>query len=233
MNTHPFSRTIAAIFSISLLLLWPSCQTQPPSATSDASAEKASNILYSNGKIAESGFYTDSVKTGLWKFWYPSGHQAEEAPFQAGMIEGTHTFWYSGGQKLAEGSSHDGFRAGKWTWWSESGEELLTKTYEPKDSVADAWGSLSTEIINLSKVVAKISFPSHLKRSGDLAPVQVRVLIGTEGQVKKSEITSAPFPEMAKTVSPHIGDLRFTPHISAHRPSQTWVNVPFYFRTLK
>ncbi|TAE49942.1 MAG: hypothetical protein EAZ89_13190 [Bacteroidetes bacterium] len=233
MNKHPLTRTIPAIFSISLLLLWSSCQTQSPPATSDASAEKESSILYSNGKMAESGFYRDSVKTGLWKFWYPSGHQAEEASFKAGNIEGTHTFWYTGGQKLAEGSSSGGFRTGKWTWWSESGKELLSKTYEPEDSVSDAWGSLVTQIINLDKVTAKISFPSHLKRSGDLAPVQVRVLIGTEGQVKKSEITSAPLPEMAKAVSPHISDLRFTPHISAHRPSQTWVNVPFYFRTLK
>lgn len=77
--------------------------------------------FYAGGRLAESRFYSDGVKTGTLRGWWDNGTPRLEYRFVANEYEGLCREWNRNGTLLAERRYHAGYEEGQQTIWYDNG----------------------------------------------------------------------------------------------------------------
>lgn len=85
---------------------------------------------------------------------------------------------------------------------------------------------------NLYEIKRLIGYPKVARDAGIMGTVVIRILVGSQGECKKFEVTRSPHPILTKAVVKYIDRLKFTPYISNKKPVSFWVSVPFFFETI-
>lgn len=79
--------------------------------------------------FTEEGEYSEGLRSGSWKSFYPDGSLAFEGSFREDLPNGPHISYYPNGQKWEQGNWLMGRRNGEWKIWNQDGSLLLSITY--------------------------------------------------------------------------------------------------------
>lgn len=71
----------------------------------------------------------ESIRTGIWTYYYPTGQKQYEGEFHEGDAIGVHSWWHPNGQRMTRGNYHDGRPHGTWTWWYANGQRRIEGRY--------------------------------------------------------------------------------------------------------
>jgi len=88
-------------------------------------------VRHASGPVA-----LDRLRTGTWRFWYPSGQLREEGRYADGHRVGVWTQWHPGGQKASAGQRvwdperGASLREGPWTFWWPNGNVRARGRFE-------------------------------------------------------------------------------------------------------
>ncbi|HVV15714.1 MAG TPA: hypothetical protein VHH90_00820 [Polyangia bacterium] len=111
-------------------------------AARDATGGGARNPIarhYPDGTPRLAGAYdAEGLRTGIWRFWYPSGRPAREIEFAAGVRDRGAREWYESGAPAADGFYAGGVREGRWRFWDPAGHLVREITYAVAGVVSPA-----------------------------------------------------------------------------------------------
>jgi TonB family protein len=85
------------------------------------------------------------------------------------------------------------------------------------------------QCVNLIQVRNSMIYPQAAIEAGIEGKVIVRVLVGTDGKVRRTESISGP-EIFYDEVTQKAKNLEFTPGLMSNKPVNVWVNVPFNFK---
>ena len=84
--------------------------------------------------------------------------------------------------------------------------------------------------LNMNEVVQTIGYPDSAQAKGIEGRVVARILVDTEGNYVKHQITGNSDSLLVTAVEEHIHELTFEPAFNKGEPLLCWINVPFTFR---
>lgn len=93
------------------------------------SGEKEGKWMYDSGDHREEGEYISSMRSGVWKYYYPSGSIAFEGRFIEDNPHGIHIWFWPNGQRKEEGQYAMGRKNGDWKKFQEDGSLYLLINY--------------------------------------------------------------------------------------------------------
>lgn len=95
----------------------------------DGQINGEAKYYYASGKLMETGFFENGLKTGKWIRYNESGLMIGLAAYKAGKKDGTWLVWDDNGKKRFEMTYKDGEKAGTWNQWDEKGDLFASKDY--------------------------------------------------------------------------------------------------------
>jgi len=84
---------------------------------------------YPNGKVLETGSFTQGIKSGLWIRYAQTGAKTAWGAYEAGKKHGNWMVWDESGNKRFDMHYDAGQKAGVWSSWDEKGELIATNSY--------------------------------------------------------------------------------------------------------
>jgi antitoxin component YwqK of YwqJK toxin-antitoxin module len=96
---------------------------------SDGMINGAVTYFFADGKIMETGNYSNNEKDGAWIRWDSEGNKTAEAFFVSGKKNGLWMVWDSKGIKRYEMTYVMGEKTGIWYMWDENGKLIGEKNY--------------------------------------------------------------------------------------------------------
>ncbi|MEM9983766.1 MAG: energy transducer TonB [Bacteroidota bacterium] len=83
--------------------------------------------------------------------------------------------------------------------------------------------------LNMLDIQKAISFPQMARDANIHGTVVFRVLVDKQGNYVEHRTINSAHPLLEKAVTPHLGDLEFSPAIQGGKAIAFWVNIPFTF----
>ncbi len=83
------------------------------------------HAFYADGARWFEGEYAEGKRSGLWRFWYPSGALRSEGTYRADKRHGKSEHFHDGAGKAMAGSCQDGVEVGLWIRWNPSGRKEI------------------------------------------------------------------------------------------------------------
>jgi antitoxin component YwqK of YwqJK toxin-antitoxin module len=157
--------------------------------------------LFSNGKVQAEGQYTDSRRSGLWKFYNTSEKVEQTGSYNNGRPDGQWKWYYDNGAMLREEEYFQGVRDGLSTEYSSAGEIIAQGSYSDGEKNGE-WkfkSGNSTEegkyIIGLKDGIWKSYYPDGtLKFKGNFVqgnPDGKQTLYFENGNIKEEQYYQA------------------------------------------
>jgi len=84
--------------------------TDTESPMEDSATVKGAYEEYDDSVLIARGSFTDSLKDGLWTFWYKNGHLKAEGNYERGVKEGMWVEYYPDGTVMWKGEWENGER---------------------------------------------------------------------------------------------------------------------------
>lgn len=95
----------------------------------EGQAQGAANYFYASGKLMETGFFENGLKSGKWLRYNENGTTVALALFNVGKKNGTWICWDDKGNKTFEMHYTNGDKTGTWFNWDSSGQLLSSKDF--------------------------------------------------------------------------------------------------------
>ena len=83
--------------------------------------------------------------------------------------------------------------------------------------------------LNLSEIVAHISYPPKAVQAGIEGLVQVMVQVDSYGNYVNHEVVRSPHPLLSEAVNTYLPCLMFSPAVHEDMPVEAWRGIPFKF----
>lgn len=95
-----------------------------------------SNIYYpESGKIAESIEYTDNLKNGELRKYFPEGNIMTEGTYVNNQLEGVFILYFPNGKIQLEGKYKNGRQIGNWTYFDEDGNQVSESEFKKQGEI--------------------------------------------------------------------------------------------------
>lgn len=96
-----------------------------------ACSVKKEVVIKSNGVVEKNGFLdSDSLKTGMWKIFYPNGNIHKKRTYNNGKLHGKATVYYLSGQLRYIKNFKNGLKHGKFKGFYEYGNKLSEERFK-------------------------------------------------------------------------------------------------------
>jgi antitoxin component YwqK of YwqJK toxin-antitoxin module len=187
-------------------------------------------LYFGKGIKAVEGYYKDSRRIGIWKYYYPNG-----AIKDSGEINGKWKSWYPSGILESEGEYSNDLMAGSWTWYRDNGKPSTIEEYKngkiAKLQCFDEQGNYSGEFCSILKppyplgefrdfqshMLDNISMPKDLQKKELKGVILVTCDITKEGKLSKV-IVETPYEQLTKEVERFFNTLtNWSPAITHNR----------------
>ena len=87
-------------------------------------------VYHPNGKLKQTGVYTNGLEEGFWKYYHPNGNTYMEGKYIQGKQEANWKVFYEDGKPLADYFYQSGKLHGKQTAYDKEGKAVEEKVYE-------------------------------------------------------------------------------------------------------
>lgn len=182
------------------------------------------------------GSIKNQKREGEWKYFRGPGDMYENLFFKDGKAEGKNTRYHENGEMAAVGNYENGIPMGLWQYFDSTGEVIYVKNFQGEASVVhDGEHDMGSSVpipTNIGLIKRAIGYPNNAVRNGWQDEVQVRVLVGKEGQYLKHKVVRYRKQIFVKAIEKHIEHIRFVPAFRGGKPIKFWVNIPFNFKLL-